>query len=52
MLIALLIVLTAIFWVGYVAIYFWDEIYAWFDNRWGPKHRPVKVKRPRRGIYE
>ena len=52
MLVAILIVLSLIFWTGYVVIYFWEGIYGWFDNRWGPKHRPVKVKRQKRRLYE
>ncbi len=48
MLILILIGLTILFWTGYVMVYFWEEIYGWFDNRWGPPSRPEKTKMKRR----
>ena len=52
MLIPILIALTVIFWVGYFLIYFWREIYVWFDNRWGPPSRKEKKPKLRRRFYE
>ena len=52
MLTLILIVLTLAFWCGYVGFYFRQEIYAWFDNRWGPQSRVEKPKRQRRGLYD
>ncbi len=52
MLIAILAVLTVLFWGGYVVVYFWEPIYGWLDNRWGPQHRKPKKQRSRRRMYD
>ena len=53
MLIAIAVLLTAIFWISYVVVYFWKGIYAWFDNRFGPVSRPPPIKRKaKRRFYD
>lgn len=51
MLVAILVVLTLAGWVGFVAVYFWEDIFAWYDNRWGPPSRTEKP-RTRRRLYD
>ncbi len=52
MLIAITVLLTAIFWIGYVVVYFWEGIYSWFDNRFGPQSRPVVKRKVKRRFYD
>ncbi len=44
MLVAILIILCIVLWSGIVVAYFRDEIYAWYDNKFGPDlTRPKKA---------
>ena len=52
MLLFSLIVIAIVGWCGTFIWYFWTEIYAHFDNRFGPKHRVEKPKKHRRGWYD
>jgi NADH:ubiquinone oxidoreductase subunit H len=48
-----LVILAVVMWFGIWALYFRAEIFAWFDNRFGPAHVPKKVaKPPRRRMYD
>ncbi len=55
MLIAILVVLTAIFWGGMGYLYFRPEITRWWDNRYGPDHKeekPVSDKKKFWRLYD
>ncbi len=52
MLVPILIGLAVVFWTGYFVVYFWNEIYGWFDNRWGPPSRPPKKTKMKRRLYD
>lgn len=43
MLIAILVILTAVLWFGIVVVYFRRELGEWIDNRFGPDHKDPKT---------
>ena len=53
MLILSIVIVSVILWAAVYIFYFWRPIYAWFDNRFGPKHVvPKPPKPPRRRMYD
>ena len=47
------VILTVIAWTGIWVLYFRHELFHWLDNRFGPRHRAPKPKKPpRRRMYE
>ena len=52
MLLFCLIIISIIGWAGTFVWYFWTEIYEYYDNRFGPKHRNPKPHTHRRRMYD